>query len=502
MRRVISLFLPRWPSDRLRRLKRDAPPRDSPLVTAMMEGQRRILASVDEAAERLGLCCGMTVTHAQSLVPELTVVDATPDADDAALHRLAIWCVMYSPLVTPNPPDGIFIDVAGSAHLFHGEGALLDDLCKRLSKAGIAAKAAISDTPGCSWGVARYSDATHVSPGHASEAIASLPVAALRLARQTVDSLHDVGIERVAHLASKPRASLQLRFGSEVLLRLDQALGCAAEALPSLLPPEVPSTELRFAEPLGDPEDLKRVIEKLCDDLCVKLEARGIGARRLDLVFTRVDNIAQAARIGLSRPYREPQHLAKLLAERLVIIDPGFGIETATLTASWVEALAERQTVGRHIGRDGADVDVSQLVDTLGIRFGSDKVFRVAPVESALPERAVRRVPALHPVRGADWPKHLPRPARLFERPERIEAVAELPDHPPRLFIWRNVRYRVAKADGPERIHGEWWVSESETSLVRDYYRVEAADGSRYWLFRDGPTGQGGSWWLHGVGEA
>jgi protein ImuB len=121
----------------------------------MMEGQRRILASVDEAAERLGLCCGMTVTHAQSLVPELTVIDATPDADDAALYRLAIWCVMYSPLVTPNPPDGIFIDVAGSAHLFHGEAALLDDLCKRLSKAGIAAKAAISDTPGCSWGVAR-----------------------------------------------------------------------------------------------------------------------------------------------------------------------------------------------------------------------------------------------------------------------------------------------------------------------------------------------------------
>jgi protein ImuB len=285
----------------------------------------------------------------------------------------------------------------------------------------------------------------------------------------------------------------------------ERVCNCASAAkcsCASIRRSEVPSTELRFAEPIGDPEDLKRVIEKLCTDLCVKLEARGIGARRLDLVFTRVDNIAQAARIGLSRPYREPRHLAKLLAERLVIIDPGFGIETATLTASWVEALAERQTIGRHIGRDGADVDVSQLVDTLGIRLDPDKVFRLAPVESALPERAVRRVPALHPVGGADWPKHLPRPARLFERPEKIEAVAELPDHPPHLFIWRNVRYRVAKADGPERIHGEWWVSESETSLVRDYYRVEATDGSRYWLFRDGPAGQGGSWWLHGVGEA
>jgi len=45
-------------------------------------------------------------------------------------------------------------------------------------------------------------------------------------------------------------------------------------------------------------------------------------------------------------------------------------------------------------------------------------------------------------------------------------------------------------------------VSAGETNLIRDYYRVETADGSRYWIFRDGPAGQGGNWWLHGVGEA
>src|SRR4051812_28086005 len=213
MRRVISLFLPRWPSDRLRRKNEDALPRDRPLATAIMEGQRRVLVSVDNAAERLGLSCGMTVTHAQSLVPELTVLDAKPDEDADALDRLALWCMMYSPLVTPDPPNGIFIDVAGSAHLFQGEPALIDVLCTRLGKGGIAARAAISDTPGCSWAVARYGDPRHVSPGRASEAIASLPVASLRLAAKTIASLHDVGIERVAHLAAKPRASLRLRFG-------------------------------------------------------------------------------------------------------------------------------------------------------------------------------------------------------------------------------------------------------------------------------------------------
>jgi protein ImuB len=68
-----------------------------------------------------------------------------------------------------------------------------------------------------------------------------------------------------------------------------------------------------------------------------------VGTRRLDLVFLRVDNIAQAVRVGTSRPNRNPTRLAKLLAERLVLVDPGFGIEEATLTASWIEALTENR---------------------------------------------------------------------------------------------------------------------------------------------------------------
>ena len=269
------------------------------------------------------------------------------------------------------------------------------------------------------------------------------------------------------------------------------------------MPPEVPRAELRFAEPVGDPEDLKRIIGKLADKLCLDLEARGIGARRLDLVFLRVDNIAQAARIGLSRPYREPKHLAKLLAERLVVIDPGFGIETASLTASWVEAVVERQTIGRHVGTDGSQHDVSQLIDTLGVRLGENNVFRLSPVESLLPERvdAPRAGAASGGRPGMAARTCRARRVSSFSR-RKIEAVAELPDHPPRLFIWRKARHRVAKADGPERIHGEWWLSDKETTLIRDYYRVETVDGTRYWLFRDGPTEQGGGWWLHGVGEA
>jgi protein ImuB len=502
MRRVVALFLPTFPTDQIRRRNGGAPARELPMVTAIQESNRRILTSVDDAARNLKLACGMTVAHAQTLVPELIVEDANPEQDEAALARLALWCTRYSPLVTPWPPDTIFIDVAGSSHLFKGEGALLKDMRARLLSAQLSARAAIADTPGCAWAVANYGRDDLVPPGRASEVLGGLPVAALRLPEQEVASLRDAGIERIAQLAALPRASLRQRFSGDVLLRLDQALGAAVEVLAPVIPSEVPHMTLKFAEPIGNPDDLQRVMELLCEKLMIDLAARGVGARRLDMLFQRVDNVSQAIRIGTSKPNRDTRHLTKLLAERLVLVEPGFGIEEATLTASWIEALSERQTVGAHVAEAGSEVDVSQLVDSLRVRLGNDRVFRLAPVETEVPERSARRVPATSRSDGATWPKDLPRPARLLSPPEQVQAIAEIPDSPPRFFVWRKVRHRVARADGPERILGEWWLSDEDIWLQRDYYRVETDSGERFWLFRDAPPVSSGRWWLHGLGEA
>ena len=191
---------------------------------------------------------------------------------------------------------------------------------------------------------------------------------------------------------------------------MDQALGAAPEVLVSLIPPEVPRTKMKFAEPIGDPEDLKRVIGVLCQSLTEDLERRGVGARRLDLVFLWVDNIAQAVRIGTSRPNRNPAQLAKLLGDRLALVDPGFGIEDATLTASWIEALAEKQIVGSHVAKPDENADVGDLVDKLRIKLGAERLFRVVPVESDIPERTAKRVPAMSEAKGSNWPMICPGP--------------------------------------------------------------------------------------------
>ena len=473
--------------------RRGAPHPDEPLVTVETVGARRLVAAADGAARALGLSPALTVAHAQAMVPNLHLAPAAPQDDAAALSRLARWCLRYAPLVAPDPPDGILLDVAGAAHLFGGEAALVADLEARLGGAGIAAKAALADTPAAAWALARYGPGGVAPPAAVAGALENLPVEALRLDPDTAERLRRLGLDRIGPLSALPRAPLTLRFGPELGRRLDQAYGRAAEPVAWMAPPGELRRRLAFAEPIGA-EDLPRVSERLCRALCAELERQGLGARRLDLVFGRVDRVAQAIRIGTGRPSRDPRHLARLFALRLDGVDPGFGIEDATLVAARTEPLDAPQlsTVPE------PEAAVAELVDRLAVRLGPQNLFRIAPRESDLPERCVRRLPPLAPPAGATWPA-LPRPTRLVEPPEPVEATALLPDHPPALFVWRRVRRRVVRADGPERIFGEWWRSDAETPLVRDYYAVEDETGARYWLFRDAPVSEGGRWWLHGI---
>ena len=88
---------------------------------------------------------------------------------------------------------------------------------------------------------------------------------------------------------------------------------------------------LSFAEPIADPADLARAIERLTEDLTVRLAREGMGARRLALGFHRVDGRVEYIRLGTARPSRDARHLAKLFTAKLDTVDPGLGVEDMIL---------------------------------------------------------------------------------------------------------------------------------------------------------------------------
>ncbi|WLR95193.1 DUF6504 family protein [Shinella zoogloeoides] len=505
MPRVVSLFLPGWPIDRLRRsLGASAPPPDRRLVLVGKEGSRRIVTAVSRPAEQAGLRVGMPLTKAHALLPDVLTMPADPAADAAALRRLALWALQhYAPIVAPDPPDGLVIDTTGADHLHGGEARMLTGLVNRLGASGIFARAAIADSWGAAYAAARFhaDPVCIIPPGAAGEAVAPLPIPGLRIAPETVTGLHVLGFATIGDVLAVPRAPLVLRFGPLLGRRLDQIEGRISEPVDPLRDPELATVRKVFGEPIGAPETIARYTAGLVHDLCHALEKRGLGARRLDLLFHRVDNSLQAIRVGTARAVRDEKRLIRLLCDRIETIDPGFGIEIMDLTATLAEPLVLQQAASSLIEEEQADL--AGLVDVIANRIGAARLYRIAPVESDVPERSFRRIPPLAPDVGTSWQEGWPRPARLLARPEPIEVMALLPDHPPASFTWRGVRRLVKRADGPERIFGEWWKRDAELAAVRDYFQVEDAEGERFWLFRSGNEAEAasgaGRWFLHGI---
>jgi protein ImuB len=510
--RVVSLFLPDWPIDRLRRAQGTAPEGqaaeispDAPLVLVQRIGNRRLVYAVNAAARAAGLKPDMAVAQAQALVPELGIREAEVEADAAALEKLGLWALrLYSPLVAVDVPDGLVIDASGAAHLHGGEDAMLADMVTRLAALSINAKAAMAESWGAAHAFARAASrpVLVVPPGESPALLQRLPIAFLRVPRDMVEQLRRLGFERVMDIASQPRAPLAQRFGPQLHQRLDQAFGRLREPIEPIRALELIEARRQFAEPIGAPETLARYTGKLAAALCEMLVAKSVGIRRLDLLFHRVDSEVQAIRIGTARPNRDAKRLTRLLCDKLETIDPGFGVEAMSLCATLVEPFETRQ-VRNSLLDEAPDADVSSLVDILANRVGGEKLYRFAPVESDVPERSVARIAPASASTGKTWPLRQPRPVRLLKRPELIETMALLPDHPPVSFSWRGVRRRVKRADGPERIFGEWWKRDAENDAVRDYFQVEDEQGERFWIFRSGdgehPETGAQSWYLHGI---
>ena len=465
------------------------------------DGRRRVVTAADARAVALGIRPGMAATQAHALVPDLPTLPADPAEDIAGLHRLAQWALKhYAPIVAADPPDGLLIDATGATHLAGGAQAMLAGIVARLGGAGIQARAALAATIGAAHALARSKANPTLVDCH-PDALRDLPVATLRLPADMVAGLHRLGFDRIGTLEATPRAPLALRFGPEPGRRLDQAFGRRAEPITPVTTPDMPRVHRVFAEPIAAAETLALCTAELTATLCAVLDSKCLGARRLDLLFHRVDAGIDAIRIGTAKPTRDARHLARLLCAQLESIDPGFGIEAMTLSAPIAEPLNFQPAASR-LG-EASVADIAGLIDTLANRVGTDHLYRLAPVESEIPERAMHKIAPLAPPTRLRWPQNWPRPPRLLTPPEQVETMALLPDNPPVQFTWRGVRRRIRRADGPERLYGEWSRHDAERDAVRDYFQVEDDAGQRFWLFRagDGTHPETGShrWFLHGV---
>lgn len=521
-RRYLALWLPFLATDRLGREER-------PLAAVEAKGNRVSLSAVNDAAAAVGISAGMTLAAARALYPGLATIDAAPDADAAALEALARWAERFTPWPALDPTgDGLVLDVTGCAHLWGGETALMTAAREGMEALGFHAETALAATPGAAAILARYAGpARHVPEDRClGEVLAPLPVSALGLvanppAASALETLAQVGLRRIGELTSLSRAALTARFGKRLTEALEETLGVAMQgALGGITRPIDPlphrkpwRVRLGFPDPIGLGGDIDAALDRLLKRLCARLEAEGMGCRRLALTAYRADGTRQTLAIGTARPNRDPARLSRLFEEKLKTLEPGDGIDAFLLEATVVEPFEIRQesimTPAGGTGAPGMAEALTGLIDRIGNRLGEGAVLRLAPVESHRPDGTQRPAPPLPLSRSgtldaaASWPAVPPRPHRRLARPKPLQLLsAPREGEPPLAFRLGGRRCHVRIATGPERIAPDWWRQDARWAAgTRDYFKVELEDGRRLWIYRDGalPTAGGGTWFLEGV---
>ena len=557
-RRIIALRLPWWPTERL--VRRCPEARTHPFVTAGESRNRLVITAANPRAIRAGLTPGMPLADGRAIVPGVVVRSADPAADALALERLARWADRFTPRVMPDGVDTIYLDIAGCARLFAGEEALMASLRTALEDFGLTVRLALADTPGAAWALAHYGadDPAAVpsgaGPSGLMDALAELPVAALRLSDKVADGLVSFGLDRIRTLSVIESVKLIRRFGVEPVRRLQQALGQVDEPIIPLRPLPPREAHRAFAEPISTPSDIHAAVDGLLDDLCLELTRAGEGARRLHLVCHRVDGDRRSLTIGTSRPLRRKKPLMGLFAEKLEQVEPGFGIDEIVLATDVVETIDEVQGEwggGGSVRYRGADEEdrvaistaryraageeeLADLLDRLGNRFGFGRIGRPVPRQSWLPERAAYRErplsggsggdargdrnggrgsgmshglsPGALPACAADWPVERRRPLRLISPPVPVEIVTAEPGGPSPdrgetpgptesgdfCHEPRGFR-RQGRAHQLRAVEGPERLECEwwrEDAPRRDYYLVEDETGCRYWLFRVGGGSQ------------
>jgi protein ImuB len=470
-----------------------------------LRGGLRITAT-DAAAHRCGLRIGMALAEARARIPNILVGEADLAADQELLLELAASCEIFTPLVALDEPHGLTLDITGCAHLFGGEPAMRDRACMHVEQRRLTPHISIAGTPDVAHVLARFSPSLIVSEGDEEKVVWPLPITALGSSTEITLALTRAGLKTLGDLAKRPSQILSARFGIEPVTRLHRILGRENIRITPLRPPPDVTAEQHFPEPLLDMENLHAVVIQLCREITFDLERLGTGGRVFEAVFFRPDGKIRRLAIETAQATRDLASLIRLIALRMETLadplDPGFGFDAIRLSVLRSEPLGQKQN--QLDGKAEDDSAIGALIDRLVIRFGKDRVMRFVARDTHDPQRAAAFVPMASDAGSAEWrigEDPLPRPLQLFHPPQPIDAIAEVPDGPPRRFRWRKVLHEVAAAEGPERIEPEWWRA-GKYERPRDYYYVENSQGRRFWIFREGLFIRGQApprWFLHGL---
>lgn len=404
MRRVLCIRFPDWPLQRVRIAQPEHKQRPLILFSDCGRDGLSVTTCSHDVAER-GVAPGMRLAEAEGLCSaprgsrRPRFVRHILEEDQKGLRELAAWCQEFSPIVGIEGADSLILDVTGCTHLFGGEPGLVQQVQHGLMQRGFRVVLALADEVGAAWAFAhyaRYTGSCIVPTSQQSQRLAAFPVAALRLPEHALDKLRALGLCRIEQLQALPRSSLPSRIGSEVLLRLDQAMGDAPELILPVRPPALVTARMTLPTSTANRETLGFVLRSLIDQIVTRLTDRCEGVQQLEVRMDCGPDAVTTFLAGTAQPSACPNHLTELILTRLEQTVLLGEVQAVQLTVNHSGPLEVRQRqLFEQDDHETLRRELMRLVDRLSNRLGKERVARPRIYPDILPERALRWEPHL-----------------------------------------------------------------------------------------------------------
>lgn len=435
-----------------------------------MDAKQRLIR-VNTEAHHHGVAVGQLMSGAQALCPQLHCLPRQTQTEASALNTLASWALQFSPRVSLASADEIVLEVGASLRLFGGLEAFQIRLCRGCADLPYNLRAGFAPTPLGAQILARCHDPNPaLSTKALQQRLNSAPLEAMSWPAKINAYLHAVGMQTLGDCEALPRDGFIKRYGAQARQQLDQAWGYAPDPRENFKPPMVFNRGLDLLTETAQLDQLKPGFKSLFYELQAQLQGLGMGLLSLRVKFAHANDETSQLNLQLQRPSRDAKHWMLLLEHRLERLKLQAPVREIRVHADHFVALGHKQS---NLWSQGNEAEHRQLLEQLGARLGSGRLYSIKTQASHCPENAWRKATADD---GGDAFKDMrQRPIWLLHTPQVIPAQ------------------RLMAFNGPERLETQWW----DQPCQRDYYRARTDQGQEVWVYRE--HGQPERWYLHGL---
>ena len=433
---------------------------------ALLDAGNR-LQQCNGAALAVGLQPGMALAEALALCDELQALRLQPAQEQQALQRLAEDCYQLVARIHPDPPRGLWLELATMARLHGAPPVLAAQLTSRLRAQGYRLQAVLASQP---WAARLLARAGHHCldddlPG-LQQQLSALPLTRCQLQPRQLERLQGWGLAQLGQLQALPLAEVRRRAGAELVLWLQRLAAPGPPAVPAYQPSPQFDDRLTLLYEAEQSEGVLFVLQRQLQRLQLWLRQRQLAASALQLELGHRQLPATCLRLASAQPEGMAANwlmLARLQLARQPLLAPvcWLRLRSQTLEPLPPPAADLWQAASGALSPD-------QLLSRLQARLSPDQLQGLAARPEHVPEQAGQLVAAA--LGGGDY-AHGGRPLWLLPEPLPLAAPWPL-------------------LDGPERLVSQWWAE----PVQRDYYRARAPDGRPAWLFRT----SAGRWFVHG----